>query len=227
MSDGDRRMHEFQAREGRLNRRVTIVGIASTLIVGVLSAVVTAHSTHVIEFFGGTPVVTQTATIAAPSQRASSSSTSPSPAPDTSGSAQATAQLPAGQAFAQGPFTISGTGIDLDRNPIETGNLTTGNADVTEQSPAGLYFYGAQNTAQWQQPGVPTQAECHRAELSNGVSNLQIDLTPFQQNRQMARFCVLTSEGRDAYLVIKGSAIVSGDPIQAQAFVWSAKIPVS
>jgi hypothetical protein len=216
-------MLDFQAREGRRNRRVAIAGIVATLIVGAASAVATAHSARVIKFLGGTPAVAKTVTAVAPSPRASS----PNQTPDTSSSTQVAAQLPAGPAFAEGSFTISGDGMDLDRNPIEAGNLSNGSSEMIEETPATVYFYGAQDTAQWQQPGVPSQAQCHHAELSNGVSDLQFDLTSYQQNGQTARFCVLTSEGRDAYVVIPGRTIVANEPMPAQAFVWPAKIPVS
>jgi hypothetical protein len=122
---------------------------------------------------------------------------------------------------------ISGDGIDLDRNPIESGDVSDGTSDIIAESPAGLYFYGAKETAQWNQPGVPTQAECHHAELSDGVAYLHFDLTSFQQSGQQARFCILTSEGNDAYVVIPGSTIVSGSPFPAEAFVWPSKIPIS
>jgi hypothetical protein len=74
---------------------------------------------------------------------------------------------------------------------------------------------------------VPTQTECHHAELSDGVQDLNFDLTNVQQTGQQAQFCILTNEGRDAYVVIPGRMVVSGSPFPAQAFVWPLKIPVS
>ena len=209
---------DFQAREGRLNRRIAVAGIIATVGVGILSAVVTAHSAPVTKFFGGSPAVTTTVTPPTPTPSLPTNSSSPTPP---------TIQLPVGQAFTKGSFTISDSGVDLDRNPIESGNVSTGTSEIIAKYPTGMYFYGAQDTAQWQQPGVPTQNECHHAELSDGVAYLNYDLTSVQQSGQQARFCILTSEGRDAYVVIPGSTIISNSPFPAEAFVWATIIPVS
>jgi hypothetical protein len=218
MSGHKREPVGFQAREGRLNRRIAVAGIIATVSVGILSAVVTAHSAPVIKFFGGSPAVSTTITPPAPTPSRPTNSSSPTPP---------TIQLPVGQAFTEGSFTISNSGIDLDRNPIESGNVSTGTPEIIAEYPTGLYFYGAQDTAQWQQPGVPTQQECHNAELSDGVEYLNYNLTSVQQSRQQARFCILTSEGRDAYVVIPGSTVTSSSPFPAEAFVWATVIPVS
>ena len=182
--------------------------------VGILSAVVTAHSDPVIKFLGGSPAATTTVTPPAPTPSLPTNSSSPTPP---------TIQLPVGLAFTKGSFTISDGGVDLDRNPAESGNVSTGTSEIIAKYPTGVYFYGAQETAQWQQPGVPTQNECHNAELSDGVAYLNYDLTSGQQ----ARFCILTSEGRDAYVVIPGRTIISNSPFPAETFVWATKIPVS
>lgn len=166
------------------------------------------------------PTVTVTATTG-------STGTQASPPTNSSSSTPLTTQLPVGQAFTKGSFTISDSGVDLDRNPVESGNVSTGSSEITAEYPTGLYFYGAQDTAQWKQPGVPTQSECHNAEISDGVANLNYDLTSVQQSGQQARFCILTNEGRDAYVVIPGKTIVSSNPFPAEAFVWTMKIPVS
>jgi hypothetical protein len=196
---------ESAEREGRLNRRIAIAGVVATVSVGILSAIVTAHSAPVIKFLGGRPDLT----------------------PSSASSASGPVQLPSGPSFASGSFTISNNGIDLDRNPAENGNLSDGQSEFIAEYPTGLYFYGAQDAAQWTQPGVPTQAQCHHAELSDGTSDLNFDLTDVQQSKQQARFCVLTSEGRDAYLVVPGGTVTSNSPFPAQAFVWASKIPLN
>lgn len=167
-----------------------------------------------------TVTVTVTATMG-------STGTHASPPTNSSGPTPLTTQLPAGQAFTKGGFAISDSGVDLDRNPVESGNVSAGTSEIIAKYPTGLYFYGAKVTAQWQQPGVPTQSECHNAEISDGVAYLNYDLTSVQQSGQQARFCILTDEGRDAYVIIPGSTIVSNEPFPAEAFVWATKIPVS
>ena len=79
----------------------------------------------------------------------------------------------------------------------------------------------------WQQPGIPTQAECHHDELTQGQASLNFDLTSFQQSGQQAQFCILTYEDRDAYVVIPGSKIVSNDPFPAVGIVWAVKLPLN
>lgn len=218
MGGRERKPVDFQAREGRLNRRIAVAGIVATVGVGILSAVVTAHSAPVTKFFGGSPAVTTTVTPPAPTPSLPTNSSSPTPP---------TIQLPVGPAFTKGSFTISDNGIDLDRNPIESGNVSNGTSEIIAEYPTGMYFYGALDTAKWQQSGVPTQKECHNTELSDGVALLNYDLTSVQQSGQQARFCILTSEGRDAYVVIPGSTITSNSPFPAEAFVWATIIPVS
>jgi len=218
---GNKRL-DPQQQEGRLNRRVAVAGIAVNAIVAIvvalIAAFVTAHSTTIITSLGGQPAKTVTVTASPPA---------PTPNPRTSSSQPSTIQLPGGQAFTKGAFTISGGGIDLDRNPPESGNLPNTAPEIYAEYPTGLYFYNAQETAQWQQPGVPTQAECHHSELSNGQANLNFDLTSFQQSGQQARFCILTSEDRDAYVVIPGSRVVSNSPFPAVGIVWAMKLPLS
>ena len=217
MGTTHRKTIESHVREGRLNRRVAVAGIVATVGVGILSAEVTAHSAPVIKFLGGRSVVTTTVTATPPA---------PSPDPSTPSPTPSTIQLPAGQAFAEGSFTISGSGIDLDRNPIEAGNVSNGSSEIIAES-TGLYFYAAKETVQWAQPSVPNQTECHNAELSDGVQDLHFDLTNVQQTGQQARFCILTDEGRDAYVVIPGRTVVADSPFPAEAFVWPSKIPLS
>ncbi len=188
-----------------------VVNGATVIAAAFIAALATAHSTTIITVLGGKPA--ETATVPA--------------SPRTSSPQQITAQLPSGLAFTQGRFTITSSGIDLDRNPPESGSLPDTHSDIIAQYPASLYFYGAQETVQWQQKNVPTQAECHHDELSNGQAGLQFDLTSFQQTGRLARFCVLTAEGRDAYIVIPGSKIISSSPFPAQGFVWPAKLPLN
>ena len=95
---------DFQAREGRLNRRIAVAGIIATVSVGTLSAVVTAHSAPVIKFFGGSPAVTTTVTPPAPTPSLPTNSSGPTPP---------TIQLPVGQAFTKGSFTISDSGMQI------------------------------------------------------------------------------------------------------------------
>jgi hypothetical protein len=206
-----------QRREGRLNRRVAVAGIVVSAVVAITAAVLTAHSTTITQFLGGPPARADTPNAnGGPTARSSTASPQPTGI-----------HLPSGQAFTKGSFTISGSGVDLDRNPVEAGNVSNGESEIIAEYPTGLYFYGAQETVLWKQPGLPTQGECHNAELSDGQADLNFDLTSIQQSRQQDRFCILTSEGRDAYVVIFGSRVVSGSPFPAQTFVWASKIPVN
>ena len=220
MGATDARAVDPQRREGRLNRRVAVAGIVVNAVVAIAAAVVTAHSTTIIKTLGGPPA--GTAIVPSPSPASTTTTRSSTPSPQSSG-----IQLPSGQAFTQGSFTISDSGIDLDRNPIEAGNVSDGESEIIAEYPTGLYFYGAQETVLWKRPGLPTQADCHDAELSDGQAYLNFDLTPYQQGGQLARFCILTNEGRDAYVVIPGRKIVSGSPFPADAIVWARKIPVN
>jgi hypothetical protein len=208
---------DLQRREGRLNRRVAVAGIVVSAVAAITAAVVTAHSTTITQFLGGPP-----ASAGTPSPDGGTITSSRTASPRPTG-----IQLPSGQAFTKGSFTISDSGVDLDRNPVEAGNVSNGESEIIAEYPTGLYFYGAQETVQWKQPGLPTQRECHSAELSDGQAALNFDLTSIQQSRQQDRFCILTSEGRDAYVVISGSKVVSGSPFPAQTFVWASKIPVN
>jgi hypothetical protein len=128
--------------------------------------------------------------------------------------------LPSGPAFTKGSFKITSSGTDLDRNPPESASLPNTSEDITVSNPTSVYFYGSQEAVQWTQPGVPTQTQCHHTEVSDGQVNLVYDLTSDQQTNKVARFCVLTSEGRDAYLLIPGRTIVVDGPFPALVFVW-------
>jgi hypothetical protein len=189
--------------------------------VAIAAAVLTAHSTTIIKFLGGPSASTVTPNPSpGPSGSTATRTSTPSPQPTI-------IPLPSGQAFAKGSFTISGSGVDLDRNPVEAGNISNGASEIIAEYPTGLYFYGAQETVQRKQQGLPTQTDCHNAELSDGQADLNFDLTSIQQSHQLDRFCILTSEGRDAYVVISGSKVVSGSPFPAEAIVWATKIPVN
>jgi hypothetical protein len=222
MGATDQRDRDSQAREGRLNRRVSMTGIvvngATVIAAAFIAALATAHSTTIITVLGGKSAKTATVPASPPVS---------SVGPRTSDPHQVTVQLPSGLAFTQGGFTITSSGIDLDRNPPESGSLPNTHRDIIAEYPASLYFYDAQETVQWQQENVPTQAECHHDELSNGQADLQLDLTSFQQTGRVARFCVLTAEGRDAYIAIPGSKIISSSPLPGQGFVWPAKLPLN
>jgi len=80
---------------------------------------------------------------------------------------------------------------------------------------------------QWKQNQVPSQTQCHDDELTNGDPHFSFDLTNAQQSKATASFCILTSEGRDAYLVVHGGQLISGQSIPAEVFVWSRIIPIS
>src|SRR5262249_36278426 len=123
-------------------------------------------------------------------------------------------------------FEIGSNGIDLDRNPPEQGNLTNGQTEVQADSPETLDFRAAEEGFRWNQPGLPTQEQCHSAELRAGQSAPSIALTTTQQAPGAARFCILTWEGRDAFMVISGAQVRSGEDIPAAAIVWSRIIPV-
>lgn len=220
----DKEGNDPQRREGRLNRRNSTMGIAANMIAIIAAALIgayaTAHSKTVIDVLGGKPAPTVTVTETA-------GPPAPGPNPTNSGVQSTAVPLPSGQAFTEGAFTISTSGTDLDRNPPEGGNVTTGSVEFTASYPTTLAGYDAQAMVLWTQRGVPTQTQCHDDELSNGVNSLNLDLGGYQQSGQLARFCVLTSEGRDAYVVIPGRTLVSSSPFPAQAFVWPVKIPVN
>jgi hypothetical protein len=93
MGDTDHKIVEFHEREGRLNRRVAVAGIVATVSIGILSAVVTAHSEPVIKFLGGRAA----GTAHGPSPHTST----PNPSPNTPSPTPVTIQLPAGQLLAR------------------------------------------------------------------------------------------------------------------------------
>lgn len=219
MSAASGRHHDPQQREGRLNRRnalftamITALGTLGGALVG---AVVTAHSSTVTNIFGGQ---------AAPSKTVAATPRPPAGTPVPSGP-----QLPSGGAFTEGSFQITNSGIDLDRNPPEAENISNGQPELDTGDPApGLFGAGSLEVAKWQGQGLPSQTQCHDDELSNGTSgaSTELGLTDAQQTKTIVRLCILTSEGRDAYVVVSGNQIGDGSSIQASAFVWPSKIPV-
>jgi len=213
--------HPRQQREKSLDRRVTVTGIVVNAVVAIVVAVIaaygTAHSSTIINVLGGTPrTVTASPPSAAPSDNSQPSSSQPG-----------AVQMPNGPAFTERGVLIGNQGIDLDRNPPEQGNVSTGAIELQGGYGLTLVGYSAQEVATWAQADVLTQGQCHTAELTKGVNNLQDDLTTYQSTGQVARFCVLTSEGRDAYVAIPGKTLVADSPIPADVFVWPSKIPVS
>ena len=211
-------------REGRRNRRVTLFGVLLTGLFGItgalIGAVATAHNGTVIEVFGGKPAPTKTIKVtvpAAPSHGSSSNNISGFEAQ----------RLPSGPAFTKGSFNITSSGIDFDRNPPESASLPNTSEDITVSNPTSVYFYGSQEAVHWTQASVPTQAQCHHAEVSDGQVDLIYDLSTDQQTNGVARFCILTSEGRDAYLLIPGKTIVADGPFPALVFVWPNELPLN
>src|SRR5450755_3872652 len=110
MGATDQRDRDPQAREGRLNRRVSMTGIVvngvTVIAAAFIAALATAHSTTIITVLGGKPAKTVTVPASPPVTSAS---------PRTSNPHQVTVQLPSGVAFTKGRFSITSSGIDLDR----------------------------------------------------------------------------------------------------------------
>ncbi len=193
-----------------------MVGIAVNAVVILVAAFIgafaTAHSTTIIKILGGKPATTPSRT----------------PVPSISPHGPINI-LPPGPSFTRARATINFDGLDLDRNPPENGNVTTGNIDISQNGGAApsLLFGNSLEVVQWKKHRVPSQAQCHDDEITNGDPNFSFDLTSAQQTGANVSFCILTSEGRDAYLVVRGTQLVSNQPIPAQVFVWSRIIPVS
>jgi len=216
-------------RESRRNRKVAIIAIVASMISAFGAAWITAHSAPVIRVLGSRTIIEQINVGARALSRSGGSgsrgdSSSGGPAGGRTGDAGLA--LPGGAAFAKRSFEIGSNGIDLDRNPPEQGNLTNGQIEVQADSPEILDFRSTQEVFQWNQPGLPTQEQCHSAELRDGQQDPNVDLTTTQQSHGTARFCILTSEGRDAFMVISGAQVRSGEDIPAAAIVWSRIIPV-
>jgi hypothetical protein len=216
-----------QQREGRLNRRVSMFGAVVTAMAGIAGALVgalaTAHSQPVIQIFGGTPAPAATVRITV------SASSRPSPRPGTGTPAPGGGlQLPGGQAFARASVIIGFSGLDLDQDPPESADLQDTISDVAPGSvgaePSVIFSY---STAEWMQPGVPSQTQCHRSERQGESGGASFDLTPYQGTGKAARFCSMTSGGRDAYVVIPGKTIAKDSPLPAVVFVWPNKLPLS
>jgi len=104
--------------------------------------------------------------------------------------------------------------------------VTTGDVELTSGS-LNVSNYNAQDVAKWTGNTVPTQQQCHDDELSNGADEFSADLQPYQDSRTVLRLCVLTSEGRDAYVLIFSDGLTSSSPIPGETFVWPDKIPVN
>jgi hypothetical protein len=207
----------WQRDESRRDRRVAVAGIIVNAIAVILSAAIgavigafaAAHNPQIIKVLGGNP------------KTAATSSSTGGPQPPVGG-------LPQGPAFTRRSATINSNGLDLDRNPPENGGVTHGEIDVSQNGgPAlSLLFDYSLEAVQWKQRGIPDQAQCHDDEITNGDPQLTFDLTGTQQSKATVSFCVLTSEGRDAYVVIHGSQLADNQPIPAQVFVWRRIIPV-
>jgi hypothetical protein len=184
--------------------------IVSAVIGAVIGAFATAHNPQIIKILGGNPKIAETAP------------------PRTTGPANS---LPSGPAFTSGSVTVNNAGLDLDRNPPENGGVTSGNVEVSQNggSVPSLLFGNSMEVVQWKQHRVPDQAQCHDDEITNGDPgpDFSFDLTNAQQSKATVTFCILTGEGRDAYLLVNGNQVVSNQPIPAQVFVWSRVIPVS
>jgi len=205
----------WQREESRRDRHVAIAGIIVNAVAVIVSAVIgaaigafaTAHNPQIIKILGGNPKTANTAS------------------PQTPGPSG----LPSGPAFTSGSATINIDGLDLDRNPAENGGVTTGSTDVSQNggTAPGLLFGNSMEAVQWKQNQVPSQTQCHDDELTNGDPHFSFDLTNAQQSKATASFCILTSEGRDAYLVVHGGQLISGQSIPAEVFVWSRIIPIS
>jgi hypothetical protein len=206
----------WQREESRRDRRVAIVGIivnalaviVSAVIGAVIGAFATAHNPQIIKALGGNAKIVATAP------------------PSTPG--RPVGVLPRGPTFTSGSVTVNFNGLDLDRNPPENGGVTSGEIDVSQNggSVPSLLFGNSREIVQWKQQRVPSQAQCHDDEITNGDPNFTFDLTDTQQSKTAVSFCILTSEGRDAYLVVQGTQVVSNQPIPAQVFVWPHAIPV-
>lgn len=203
---------------------MAIVAILASTVSAFGAAWITAHSAPVIRVLGSRTIIEQINIGARELSRASGQGSQGSPGGGSSGNPGL--GLPGGAAFTEGRFEIGPNGIDLDRHPPEQGNLSTGDTEVQADPPEILDFRSTQEVFQWTQPGLPTQEQCHSAELRNGQQNPNVDLTTVQQTRRTARFCILTSEGRDAFMVIAGAQVRSGQAIPAAAIVWSRIIPV-
>lgn len=211
-NNGRRRGVSPDIRESRLNRRVAIVAIVASATTAIAAALITAHSAPVIRILGGPSVETS-----------NTSSTGNSATPQTASDGTA---LPGGPALSRGNFTISTSGIDLDRNPPEAGNLTTGSIEVTDGTPEGLNFQYTKEVAIWHKTNLPSQADCHALEESDGQTAPVVDLTDIQQTGGLEKVCILTSEGRDAFMIVSGRQVQSNMPIPARAIVWSQILPV-
>jgi hypothetical protein len=220
-----------EIKESRLNRRVAIVAIVASLASAYGAAWITAHSAPVIRILGSRTIIKQINAGARDTGQPGAgggSSAGGSSAGGSSGGTQGAGSLalPGGAAFTKRAFTIGGNGIDLDRNPPEQGNLTSGQIEMQFDSPETLDFQDTQEVFSWTQPGLPTQAQCHSAELRNGQQDPNVDLTNIQQTHSVGKFCILTSEGRDAFVEISGTQVRPGQDVPAEAIVWSTLIPI-
>lgn len=208
-----------KSKESRRDSRIAVAGIIVNAVAVIISAVVgavagaftTAHNPQIIRVLGGNSKIAVTVP------------------PGTPGPNNQVGSLPRGPAFTRGAVTINFYGLDLDRNPPENGNVSTGDIDVSQDSGPvpGLLFHYAMETVQWKQRGVPKQIQCHNDEIANGDPNFTFNLIIAQSSKTTVSFCILTSEGRDAYLVVHGAQVVSNQSTPAQVFVWPRVIPVS
>jgi hypothetical protein len=206
-----------QQREGRLNRRMSLLGIVAAFGGALLSALATAHSQPIIQIFGGTPAPARTIRVTV--------SASPHPGPTP----KADTQLPKGPAFTKSKVIIGSQGLDLDQNPPEAADLQDTFTDVSPgtigSEPSVVFNYP---TAEWMKPSVPSQVQCHRLESDQGKSGgASFDLTLYRSTGEAARFCSLTHAGRDAYVVIPGKSVVKDSPLPAVVFVWPDELSSS
>jgi hypothetical protein len=129
--------------------------------------------------------------------------------------------MPSGPAFSQGVVTITADGIDLDQPSLDAGATSEGGSEfhttstdafATNSSIKGIY--------QWAEYGAPTRDQCNSGVLVSGEKATSVSFADVPVGTWA--FCMITSEGRDAYVVLAEKERMSADTASAEAtvFVW-------
>jgi hypothetical protein len=129
--------------------------------------------------------------------------------------------MPTGAAFASGVVTITTDGVDLDLAPPESAAASGGDAEFhTSKTEAFATDPTIKGVYQWAEYGAPTQDQCNAGVLASGDKSTSVSFADAKEGTWA--FCIITSEGRDAYIVLDDGETLAAETVSAEAsiFVW-------
>jgi hypothetical protein len=126
--------------------------------------------------------------------------------------------MPTDEAFSSGVVAIATEGIDLDSDPPQPPSVSGGDAEFRTTATAA--FSTKARIYQWDEAGSPTEGQCVGGVDAMGAAGISVGFGDLKEGTWA--FCLRTSEGRYAYIVIAGEAAASVADATSRAsyFVW-------